>query len=163
MIRIIGILASLVIGTVAVQAADHKSPGKQLAETVFQSALQDGRTEATIADMEGFRDTIFVSVDSDDDGNLTLQEFLNWDFGFDSIANDKGDLRAVDVARAIVFAFWDLNQDGKISQEEHRRSIIADFSATDVDGNGLISEEEFLTRFPMNIAMKAALNTPVRD
>lgn len=137
--------------------AEEKSEGKQLAEMSFTSVDQQGKGYVHVGDMEAFRSDVFVSMDYDDSNGISLDEFLNWDIGFDLLAEEADKAEAYKTAMKIVFAFWDLNNDGVISESEHRKSIAADFARADLNSDAILTETEFLNGLSIMVAVRAAM------
>lgn len=155
-ISTVTILALSLITTNAA-AADKSSEGKELAEMSFESVKRADRDFVDMGEMEIFRDSLFFSMDQDDNLKLTFDEFFEWDYGFKRIAEETGKQKEYLTAMKIMFAFWDLNGDGNLSETEHRRALIRDFQRADLDNNAVLSKPEFFGAFSMNIAFKAAL------
>ncbi|MCP4303522.1 MAG: signal transduction protein [bacterium] len=155
-----GIL-SLLIGALVVVGApaigEEKPEGRRLAELTFEMVDEQGKGSVNLGDVEAYRDLVFVSMDADDDGKITLDEFLAWDIGFEQIAEGTDKVVAHDTALKVVFAFWDRNGDGSISKSEHQRAIAADFQRADLNDDAVLTEDEFLGGFAILVAIRAAL------
>ncbi len=103
-----------------------------------------------------FWDTMVKYGDTDKDNHLTLEEFFT---GFDYIINhmDDGYYKILTHVPYLLFKIYDTNADGVISLKEYTefmhmiRSDLGDkeiedlFTKTDVDGNQVITQEEFDT------------------
>lgn len=149
--------ASLALCAATAMADETRNTeGRKLAQLSFASVDLDGKGYVHQGDMEIFRDKIFVSMDYDDDGKLTRDEFLAWDIGFEDIA--EGDQKlAYLTAMKVVYAFWDRNGDGELTQSEHRRALAADFARADLNDNSVLEEQEYLRGLTVFIAARAAL------
>lgn len=152
---LIGIAALAALGTPVL--AEEKSEGRRLAELTFESADRHGKGYLHHGDMEAARTDIFVSIDVDDSNSMELPEFLNWGFGFQNIAEDENKQLAYNTALKVVFSFWDRNGDGKITESEHRKALLADFERADANDNAALEKEEFLNGFSVLVAIRAAL------
>ena len=97
-------------------------------------------------------------MDTDEDGVLSLGEFMSWDYGMLPIAQEAGREDAYDTALRVVFAFWDRDGDGVISRTEHRQSLMADFQRADTDNDALMTRDEFTSGFSIMVALRAAIN-----
>jgi hypothetical protein len=86
------------------------------------------------------------------------EEFTSWDFGFNFIAEDAGQERAYETAQKIIFANWDHDADGEISQSEYHKSMVWDFRRADIDDNALLTQQEYLRGYVVNVAYRAALS-----
>lgn len=140
----------------AVTEAD-KPAGRLTAELTFSSIDTAEKGFIHQGDLEEFRSVVFSSMDYDDSSKLTYQEFSAWDPGFSSIAEEEGKSEAYTTATKIVFAFWDRNGDGEITEAEMRFAMNADFRRADLDDNGVLSQTEFIQGFAVIVAMRAAI------
>lgn len=137
-------------------AAD-KPTGRFTAELTFDAIDTAGKGYIHQGDLEEFRSNVFSSMDYDDSGKLTYQEFTAWDPGFSSIAEEDGKSEAYTTATKIVFAFWDRDGNGEINEAEMRFAMNADFRRADLDDNGTLSQSEFIGGFAVIVAMRAAI------
>ncbi len=137
--------------------AEQQSKGRALAELSFESVDRHGKGYLDQGDMEAARKDIFVSMDSDESGNLEPAEFLQWGYGFENIAQDQNKLLAYRTALKVVYRFWDRNGDGKITPTEHRQAVIRDFDRADLNNNAVLEKDEFVSGFSVLVAIRAAL------
>lgn len=147
----------LASSTASVAQSDEKTPGRELAEIIFGSMEISPTSGADMGEFVSFGSDIFVSMDYDDNGSVNLEEFTTWDFGFNFIAEDEGQQRAYETAQKIVFAVWDHDGDGDISQREYHKSMVSDFRRADTDDDAFLTRDEFLTGYVINVAYRAAL------
>ena len=147
----------LASSTASVAQSDEKTPGRELAEIIFGSMEISPTSGADMGEFVSFGSDIFVSMDYDDNGSVNLEEFTAWDFGFNFIAEDEGQQRAYETAQKIVFAVWDHDGDGDISQREYHKSMVSDFRRADTDDDAFLTRDEFLTGYVINVAYRAAL------
>ena len=131
--------------------------GRQVAETIFASMDQGGRGHVTTADIERFRESAFAGMDENGDGSVNYPEFAGWDPGFARVAEDLGRSEAHVTATKIVFAFWDRDGDGVLEGQELRASMAHDFRRADLDDDARLTLDEFLSGFPIIVAMRAAI------
>lgn len=137
--------------------ADQATPGRELAELVFGS-IETSQSEAVdMGEFVRFGHDIFVSMDANDSGAVDFTEFKDWDFGFNYIAEDEGQLRAFETAQKMIFAFWDHDADGQIARREYHKSMVWDFRRADVDDDALLSRGEFLSGYLVILAYRAAI------
>ena len=134
--------------------------GRDLARLAFKSVDQDEKGYIDQGEYTMFGNDVFVSMDYDDNDKLSLGEFLSWGFGMEQVAEAAGRAEAYETAMRVVFAFWDRNGDGEISKTEFRQSASADFRRADFNNDAVLTEEEFLSGFSINIASRAAINPP---
>jgi EF hand len=141
----------------AVPGIAQAQEGKELAELVFESIDGAGRGFFDMGEFTNFGGDVFHSMDQDEDGKVTLDEFMAWSFGASVIAEETDRTLAYETAMRVVFAFWDRNGDGELTRTEHRKALVTDFQRADFDGNMTVEKDEFLNGFSMNIAARAAL------
>ncbi len=141
----------------AMAQSDKMTPGRELAELVFGSIEDDPNGTADMGEFVSFGQDIYISMDANDDGSVDKNEFIEWDFGFDFIAEDEGQERAYLTAQKVIFAIWDRDADGKITQSEYHKSMVNDFKRADVDDDAFLTRGEFLDGYVVNLAYRAAL------
>lgn len=141
----------------AMAQTEESSPGRDLAETVFNSIENNPNGMLDMGEFVKFGNSIFTSMDSNDDAMIEFEEFGSFDFGFDIIADDSERGRAYETAQKIIFAFWDRDGNKKISGSEYRKAMASDFNRADESGDALLSKDEFLQGYIVNIAYRAAL------
>lgn len=144
-------------GTHAVLADNHKTEGRLTSEITFSAIDRHANGYIHQGDLEAFRSDVFSSMDYDDNNRLTYEEFAAWDPGFSVLAEEKGKSDAYVTATKIVFAFWDRDGDGEITESEMRHAMNADFRRADIDDDAVLTEDEFLNGFIVIVAMKAAI------
>lgn len=151
-------IALLLVAAANPSLADsHKTEGRLTAELTFSSIDRNANGYIHQGDLEVFRSDVFASMDSDENSRLTYDEFSAWDPGFSAIAEKTGKADAYMTATKIVFAFWDRDGDGAITESEMRHAMNADFRRADINDDAALSEDEFLKGFTIIVAMKAAL------
>ncbi len=141
-----------------VMAQAEMTEGRRLSELAFTSIDESKRGHIDQGQFWNFGQDVFVSMDSNEDKALSLAEFLSWGYGMEQLAEKAGRTDAYETALRVVFAFWDRNGDGKISQTEHRQSLMADFRRADLDNDAWLTKEEFTTGYTVMIALRAAIN-----
>lgn len=155
-------LAALMVLPGIAQAEDNE--GRRLAGLAFDSLDTAGRGFIDQGEYSNFGSDVFYSMDSDQNGQITLGEFMNWDFGMAAVAAEAGREVAYETALRVVFAFWDRDGDGGISRTEHRQSLNLDFIRADANNDAVLSEEEFAGGFSVMVALRAAINpAPVEN
>ncbi len=159
--RTVAMLAGLGLGLLAsgqMAAAEEVGlEGRKVGETIFATMDPTGRGWIHAGDLEQFRTLVFDSMDTDENLKVTYAEFAAWDPGFAYVAEAKGRSDAYTTASKIVFAFWDRNGNGELTEPEMRLAMTADFRRADLDDDALLSQDEFLMGFPIMLAMRAAL------
>lgn len=151
----------LLVTTTAVavlaNAAFAETEGRRLAGLAFDSSDLNGDGFITMEEFQSHYGDIFFSMDSDQNGSLGWDEFLNWGFGMQNVAVDTGRTQAYETARRIVFDTWDRSIDWKVSEAEQRRGVAADFVASDEDRDGRLSRDEYLHYSIQNVTLRSAL------
>ncbi len=148
-----------VMGTTSLAMAQNEPEGKILANNSFDAVDINSKGYLTYADIEFFRQQVFVSMDANENNAIELEEFLSWDFGFELAATEVNRLSAYKTALKVVFNFWDRNNDGRISLTEHRKAIVADFERADIDNNVVLERAEYVQGFSILAAIRAAIKT----
>jgi hypothetical protein len=154
---LIACAAGLLITSPSFAGTDDIGPGQELAKLIFGSIDSNSGGLADMGHFTAFGNDIFVSMDGNDDGKITLEEFQEWDFGFNFIAEDEGQQRAYDTAQKILFAVWDRDNNGEINGSEYHKSMTADFRRADINDDAFLSEDEFLQGYIVNRAYRAAV------
>lgn len=131
--------------------------GQRLANLSFEMFDATGRGYIDMGQMLEVGESIFLSMDTDENGRISRSEMLSWDFGFVNIAASADRQVAYDTALKVVHSFWDRNGDAEVDRSESRQSAIADFRRADVDDNAVLSREEFIGGFSVMVALRAAL------
>lgn len=142
----------------ALAQSDATTPGRELAEVIFGSMENNPSGAIDMGEFINFGRDVFFSMDSDESGSVDPEEFTSWDFGFNFIAEDAGQERAYETAQKIIFANWDHDADGEISQSEYHKSMVWDFRRADIDDNALLTQQEYLRGYVVNVAYRAALS-----
>lgn len=154
------IIALSLVAAIALpaMASAQENEGRRLAELAFASVDSAERGFIDMGEFTNFGNDVFTSMDVDDSGKLSLEEYMGWDFGMLPLAEERGRVDAYETALRIVFAFRDRNGDGEISKTEHRQSMNFDFQRADTDGDAVLTEAEFLSGFPVMVAIRAAVD-----
>ena len=75
----------------------------------------------------------------------------------EDVAQGSGREQAYETARKVVFDLWDRSDDWKLTEEEQRRGITADFFQADEDRDGRLSKMEMLKHSIINVTLRSAL------
>lgn len=134
-----------------------QSEGAELAKLGFESSDLNGDGSISRDEMMEQGHNVFLSMDYNDDGALSFEEFFGWDFGFKNLAEDLGREQAYETALKIVFNLWDRDFDGLVTSQEQRAGVARDFGRNDLDGDYALSPAEFLGGFLVNVAIRTAL------
>lgn len=134
-----------------------QSEGAELAKLGFESSDLNSNGFVSRDEMMEQGDNVFVSMDANDDGALSFEEFNGWDFGFKNIAEETGREQALETAMKIVFNLWDRDFDGLVTSQEQRAGVARDFVRNDLDGDYALSKSEYIGGFLVNVAIRSAL------
>lgn len=145
------------LSPVMAMAQDSGTEGRVVGETIFATMDSARRGTIHMGDVERFRASVFAGMDADEDGQVTYAEFASWDPGFAAVARRAGRSEAYTTASKIVFAFWDRNGDGAMTEREMRFAMTSDFRRADLDDDALLTRDEFIAGFPIMVAMRAAI------
>lgn len=152
----VGIIAGLVALSMSTTVY-AETEGRRLATLAFKSVDENQDGYASLEEQMRQAENIFVSMDSDDNGILSWQEFSTWGFGMEDVAQESGREQAYETARKVVFDLWDRSDDWKLTEEEQRRGITADFFQADEDRDGRLSKMEMLKHSIINVTLRSAL------
>ncbi len=100
---------------------------EELNRTVFQSVDLNRNGVLSLREVDLFRQDVMISQDYDDDGVVTAEEHLEWDMGWNHLAETRGVADLYRQARQRVFDAWDTNHDGVLDKEEQTLSQSRDF------------------------------------
>jgi len=139
-------------------ATAQENEGRRLAGLAFGSIDARDRGYVDMGEFTNFGADVFFSMDGNEDGKLTIDEFMAWDYGMALVAEDRDRVEAYETALRVVFAFWDRNGDGEISRMEHRQSLVFDFRRADTNDDVLLTEGEFTSSCSVMVALRAALD-----
>lgn len=145
------------VPALAQSTTETQPEGAHLAELTYDSMDATGRGFIHMGDMEELRNDIFVSMDANEDNKLSEAEWLNWDFGFSNVAEELGRELAYRTALRVVFAVQDRDNDGQITQSEHRQFLATDFNRADLDHDALLTKPEYMNGFTIIVAIRTAL------
>ncbi|GAB5509067.1 MAG: hypothetical protein Rhims3KO_04680 [Hyphomicrobiales bacterium] len=150
-------LLALIPAAAQAQSAEPGIEGRVVGNAIFDTMDLAGRGAVHMGEIEDFRATVFLGMDSNEDFRVTYEEFSMWDPGFSQVAAELGRSEAYATASKIIFAFWDRDADGELDNAEMRLAMTSDFRRADLDDDGLLSREEFIQGFPIMVAMRAAI------
>lgn len=155
-------LALTAMLAIPVPSFAEENEGRRLAELAFSNVAGSEYRKIDMGEFSNFGNDVFVSMDSDENKKLSLEEFMGWGFGMSNVAEERDRVEAYEAALRILFAIRDRNGNGEISMVENRKSINLDFQRADLDGDALITQDEFLKGYMVMIAFRAALNTNLK-
>jgi EF hand len=104
-----------------------------------------------------YTDLVFVSMDANSDGELTMEEYAGWDPGYFLLAQEQGRESQFDAAKERNFQSLDLNGDGALEFEEYSVAMLYDFYKADVNQDRGPSQQEFVEEFRVLNEVRSAL------
>ena len=129
----VGIIAGLVALSMSTTVY-AETEGRRLATLAFKSVDENQDGYASLEEQMRQAENFFVSMDADDNGILSWQEFSTWGFGMEDVAQESGREQAYETARKVVFDLWDgqtignspkRNSAAALRQTSFRRTRIA--------------------------------------
>ncbi|MCR9120948.1 MAG: hypothetical protein NXH91_01580 [Phyllobacteriaceae bacterium] len=152
---------AIVVAATPALAEQASTFGREVAVVAFRAIDEDGKGHVHMGHMEQFRQGVFAGMDYDNDGRVDFEEFSARDIGFEEAAVEEGRPEAVVTARRILFAMWDRNGDGRLTQSEHRFALSQDFRRADIDDNSVLDQDEYLIGYSVNLVMRAAIRPDI--
>lgn len=134
------------------------SEGRRLSEQLFEQIAGSPNGFLDQGAFTNYGSDVFAAMDYDQNGKVSLGEFLVFDTGMRPIAEEAGRLDSHETAMRVVFAFWDRDGDGELGRTELIRSLGYDFQRADQNSDARLDREEFLSGFTMMVALRAAIN-----
>lgn len=134
--------AALILGTGAAFATENQ-PGAHFIENWDMN----GDGSVSVADATEKRGDVFYMFDQNEDGYLDAQEYVLFDqTRAEDAANNggghgKGNMKRMQ--EGMTLGFNDVNGDGKVSKDEFLTRTAAWIEMADRDGDGVISEADF--------------------
>lgn len=132
---------------------------EELNRSVFQSVDLNGDGMLSLREVDLFRQDVMISRDYDDDGVVTAEEHLEWDMGWNYLAETRGVADQYQQARKRVFDAWDTNHDGVLNEAEQTLSQTRDFYVAANRSNAPLNFEAFKSNLRIMKEMNDAVNT----
>ena len=129
-----------------------------VARAAFVSSDRNEDGVIDTQEVEIMSNSMVASMDYDDNGSVTAEEFDQFDFGLDTSTEAEGKLAQYATAKRILFALQDLNSDGTLSSDEHLRSLELGFARADRNENGAMEKDEYSQAFLPSIVIRSAIN-----
>lgn len=104
-----------------------------------------------------FTDLVFLSVDTNNDDVLTVEEFLQWDPGYLYIAEKAGKTAELNGAKQEAFKMLDINGDGSLEHDELSAAMLYDFYRADKNSDRTLSQDEFIGEFRIVKMVRSAI------
>lgn len=152
------VTATLIALLLGAPVVADTSDWKDLSGLAFQSIDADANGSITSSEFSTFGEDVFHSMDTDESRALSLGEFYNWGFGMHDAAADAGQADAFETAMRVIFALWDRNADNEVTSTEYQQSLSFETMRADLDGDGALTEAEYLAGFSIVVAAQAAIH-----
>lgn len=112
----------------------------------YRFAIVDADSDGTVSDAEAAanHEEVFITMDADEDGVLTREEYLSVRLGPGPMMDGGGRFSVqAQERKAAAFAAMDQDGDGSVSQREWMSAGQERFTAADHDGDGVVTVWEF--------------------
>ena len=130
------LLAGLATALIAIPAlAQQTETDAQSAERYFQRLDQRKQGFFTLADMQRIEGKAFKRIDLNQNGELTLSEFV------DGIPSDREDIIDRFTRR---FKLADADESGRVPLQEYMDFCARVVTAADTNQDGMVTKEEFI-------------------
>lgn len=96
----------------------------------------------TPGEADTFAVYVGVSMDTNSDGLVEYQEFLDWDPGFQWLADKRGTGIAYRQMKGDLFKIWDADSDGRVTRNEILDVARFEFAVSDINGDSKIDADE---------------------
>ncbi|MEO0329788.1 MAG: hypothetical protein AAF217_14465 [Pseudomonadota bacterium] len=151
------LLSVVALSTISV-AKDSmaQDTANELSAVTFSSTDTNEDKELSLSELTEMAMNIAISMDSDDDLIINKSEFMEWDFGFHYLAEEKGDGDRYAAVKRVMFAVQDLDSGGSINPRELRINTYWSFLRADLNNDRVLSEAEYLKAWMPILMMKAA-------
>lgn len=149
------LLALTVAALLYPAVATAQQSGKKLSQVTFASADESRDGVLSFDEVTGMSQNIRLSMDTNDDGEIVREEFMEWDFGYSYLAQQDDNSEAYVAVKRVLFALSDLDGNGMISAKEERVNTFLRFNRADLNGDKALSEAEFLSAWMPLVILKA--------
>lgn len=128
--------------TAATAAAQDRLAEEILAARAesFKVFDTDASGKADIAEILAGAKSIFAALDADGNGSASPDEFQVISMGFEPLAESNSQKAAYGTARAAIFARWDANADGQLSEAEATAAVLAELLSA---ANASVTNEQY--------------------
>ena len=125
----------------------------------FESIDGDSNAALSPAEVITLGGLVFTSMDSDESGALSEKEYVDWGWGQLSVAEEQGRTEAYAATRRMIYDLADRDNDGSLSLQEMNATLAMAFGYADIDANGTLNEDEYLSGFITNVGLRNALKS----
>lgn len=118
--------------------------GQGMAER-FQALDTDADGRLSAAEAAEWRETVFVTMDADDDNRLSLEEYMTVQLGQGADPDQRGPrYEERQAEKEAAFVEMDEDGDGFVTREQFLAGGEQNFSDADADGDGYVTLPEFI-------------------
>lgn len=111
----------------------------------FQVIDADGDGRMSAAEAAEWRETVFVTMDSDDDGQLTREEYMAIQLGKGADPDQRGPrFEEKQAEKDAAFTEMDADGDGFVTRAQFLEAGAQKFADADADGDGFVTVPEFI-------------------
>ena len=111
----------------------------------FEALDENGDGQISASEAAEWRDTVFVTMDSDDDGKLTREEYMEVQLGQGADSDQRGPRYAERQAeKDAQYTVMDADKDGFVTKEQFMSNGQIQFSSADADKDGVVTMPEFI-------------------
>lgn len=149
----VGLYAFLAAGDVLAAEQDVRAIDSGL----FKSTDINGDGKVSRKEIIHYADLVFISMDANGDETLTYEEFLQWDPGYGTLADESGKREEFNKAKQAAFKSKDLNKNGRLEYDEFSVSALYDFYRADANQNGSLSQDELIQNYQIIKDVRSAI------
>ena len=139
---ILAAILSIPIAVTAHAAPSDTDPAFAIVDNLAASMDINSNGVVTAQEHAAFTDLAWSSMDANSNGFIESSEFLGWDVGLQSVADDRGSGGTYREVKLQLFGQWDQNSDGRVSQSEMREQARNEFAVSDTDGDHTVKTRE---------------------
>lgn len=144
----ISYVAAGLVAVLAATSADvtlAQGGGGQGMKDRFETIDADGDGRISGGEAAEWRETVFLTMDANEDGQLTLEEYMSIQLGRGADPEQRGPRYDEKQAeKEAAFTAMDSEGEGAVTREQFLQAGEAEFKAADADGDGYVTLPEFV-------------------